>query len=512
MPNPLGPILGALDDAASDMASNFANSMMKGLWNFAAILLSGVFGVIDEYTAPNVDPTDGPLAGLLPMSVWLGLLVLIMMSFVQIGQAVMSGGRGFARIFVGLAQYVAITGGGLTVLATMVTASDSLAIGILKAGLGVDTWKGISGDNSALTNETHAVSGVGLGVIALLCIIPAALGFLLESLARSAAILVLAGTIPILAAGLVADATRRWFWTGLRWMLALLFMHPGIAFAITIGMKIAQGTAGAQGQQQGPIQATVSAAIGGLVLLVALICPLALFKLFAFVDPNSLSGAAVRGVFSGRVSATGGAGGGGSAGSSESSAESDADDRFLQTLATLADPFGVRGRAQTVAATASSILDTVGAGHRGGPGEPAPGQGSSRGSSQTDTGDLPEPDTDTGGLTPDGDIGAVPDPYDSGGETTAVGTPDTEATPVPAGPSDTPGSPAPDGDAPGAAPAPVPAPGGSTDAADSTAATGTGAPPLPAAPTPAGSVGEATVTGSVGATGAGAETAAVAAI
>ncbi len=460
MPNPFGSLFGALGDAASDVAADAFNSAMKAVWNFAGTLLGGVLGIIDTYTSPNV-AADGPLAGLLPTSAGLGLLVLLLMSFVQIGRAVISGGRGFARLLVGLAQYVAITAGGLGVLATMVTASDALAKGILRAGLGVDSWQGISGD-AAPADGVKAVSGVGLGLIALLCVIPAALGFLLVSLVRSAAILVLAGTTPILAAGLVADTTRRWFWTGLRWMLALLLMNPAIAFVIAVGMRLSQGAAGAQGQQPGAVQATVSAVIAGLVLIVALVCPMTLFKLLAFVDPNSLSGAAVRGFFSGHAGA---GAAGGAAGSSEGSAESDGDDRFGQMLAGLADPAGLAAQARGVAATGSSILDTVGAGHPGGPGGSGPGRRASR------AGDGPEQDGPDGDDSDGGDLGTPPDSDIGDVAVVAPETSDVEAGVSGDEPVDPSADPAGAGSLP---PGSAPAAGGGEGAAGGAAGSGGG--------------------------------------
>ena len=516
--NPLGPILGALGDAASNAATDAFNNAMKAIWNFAALLLSGVLGIIDKYTTPNVDPTNGPLAGLLPLSIWLGLLVLIVMSFVQIGKAVLSGGRGFARLLIGLAQYVVISVAGLTMLATMVTASDSLAKGILKAGLGVDTWQGISGDNSALTNAVQGVSGVGLGLIALLCVIPAALGFLMESLVRSAAILILGGTTSILAGGLVSDATRRWFWTGLRWMMALLFMDPAIAFAITLGMKLAQGAAGAQGQPQGAVQATVGAVIGGLVLIVALVCPLALFKLFAFVDPNSLSGAAVRGFFSGAGGGGSGSGsGGGTAGSSEGSAESDGDGRFGQMLATMSDPAGMGDRAQSIASTGSSILDAVGAGHPGGPGAPDSDKGSSPGKDSQGQ-DTSEDTEDTEDPNTGGDIGAAPEPTGDGPGASAPSAPDAEGAVVPPAPS-TPadaatGGMAPGGDTPGSASVPGHGSGSGSDKDGGSDPTGPGSDPTPPTPPtpPDGGGGGGGGGGGAGAGGVTAEEAAEVAV
>lgn len=364
--NPVEPIIGAVGDAASTTDPGTFDNAMRSIWSFAVVLLGGVLSTIDRYAMPSVDPTAGPLAGLLPMSMWLGAAVLVVMAFVQIGKAVVHRGRGFGRILVGLAQYIVVSVAGIGVLATVVAASDSLAKAILQVGLNVESWRDVGGDDAVLTTAADGVPGVGLGLIALLCVVPGAIGLLLEVLVRNAAILVLAAMVPILAGGLVADATRRWFWTAARWMLALVFMTPGIACTLVVGVRIAQAAVGEQADPvTDPGQATVAATVSGLVFIVALICPLALFRLFAFVDPNSLSGAAVRGLVADRAGgggAGGGGGGAGSAGSTEEIAESDVDGRFEHALATLPDP-------ADVAAPPWGEPDDVGGDH---PGYPPP--------------------------------------------------------------------------------------------------------------------------------------------
>jgi hypothetical protein len=324
----------------------------------------------------------------------------------------------------------------------MVTASNSLATGILQVGLHVDSWDGIDLGNSAFKNATDTVTGIGLFIIALIGILPAAVGLLLEALVRTGAILILAATIPILAGGVLADATKRWLWTGLRWMMALIMMTPTTALAIVIGVKVAQNAAGASGSTAGAAQAAVQAIIGGLILMIALFCPFALFKLFAFVDPNSMSGAAVRGYFAG--GGGGSSGGASSAGSSEGSAESDSEGRFAQALGALSG--GAANTAAGAAAFSNNMLDAVGAGHPTEPG--GGGGGGGRGGGQQQGGDQ-------GG---DPDEPSNPDNGDGG-------DPPQPAPPTPPG-VDQYGGPVEnhgktdDGDPPGGQPPAPPSPGG----------------------------------------------------
>lgn len=452
-------IFGSIGDKIAEYAAGAFNSAMKALWNASISMLAAVFGFIDEYTTPDVDPQNGAFAGLLPLTIYIGLVFLVLMSFVQIGKAVASGGRGFARILIGLAQYVGITVGGLGILGVMITACNQLSHGILTSA-GIEDWKGIgTTQNGWGEAAVEGISGVVLGIIALLCVIPAAIGFAIEAIAREAGILILGATIPILAGGLISDKTRGIFWTGLRWMLALLFMTPSTALAVVIGLKLAVAAAGGDGQQQGAGHAIAGALVSGIVLLIALTCPMALFKLFAFVDPNSLAGANVRSALGG--GGGGGSGGGrGSVGSSEDGAEATGDSRFEQAVLGALGPVataisGLSAAGPQLAQAGSPILDAAGAGHRGGP---AGAKGSSSGSRGGDSDDVDAAgsDGDAGGGTsidPDTGDGSVV-AADGGDPAPAEGSTASGATSVaaPVAPEPSAGEPA----TSGAAPAPDP--------------------------------------------------------
>ena len=380
IPNPLSAVLGGVGSALGDAASSGLNGAMGDIWNFATSLLSGAFSWIDKLGAPNVDPRSGPLAGVLPTVLWLGAFVVVVLAFVQIGRAALDGGKGFATLLVGIAQYAVISAGGLGFLAVLISASDALAIGLLQGGLHVDNWAGINAQNSVLGNAVHTVGGVGLGLIGLFVLIPAAFFLVVETLVRHASILVLAATIPLLAAGLVQESTTRWFWTGLRWMFALLMMSPAIALVMVIGLRLAAGATGADGASQSAGMALVQLVVSSAVMLISLLCPLALFKLFAFMDPTTISGARMRGSFA--------AAGGGPTGSSSVAQDagegSDADTagRFASAMSG-AGPLA-RSGATNAASTAAGMLDTVGAGHGGSPQDDSSSRNQSKTRSQDD--------------------------------------------------------------------------------------------------------------------------------
>ena len=120
----------------------------------------------------------------------------------------------------------------------------------------------------------------------------AAIGHLLVMITRSAALIVLAAITPAAAAGLVSDAGRTWFWKSLRWFLAAAFTPVLMVLMLGIGVQITTGVA--NGLAEGTQQAIGTALPGVILILIACVAPVALFKLLAFVDPNTSSGAALR--------------------------------------------------------------------------------------------------------------------------------------------------------------------------------------------------------------------------
>lgn len=133
-----------------------------------------------------------------------------------------------------------------------------------------------------------------LGVLALLLLIPASFFYLLIMLVREAALIILIATAPISAAGLVNDSTKVFFWKTLRWFFACLLISPMAALMLGIGMKLSQGVLAGTSASAPVARQAGTAVIGCVVIAIGACCPLVLFRLLAFVDPGTASGAALR--------------------------------------------------------------------------------------------------------------------------------------------------------------------------------------------------------------------------
>lgn len=358
------------------LAAGAFDAAMKSVWQFAGGFLTTAFEFIDMFTTPNLDPTTGPITTVLPTVGWIAAAIASLLVFVQIGWGAVTRGVGLAKLLVGAGQYVLVTACGYAVLVAAVAAATGLAHGILSSGLGVDNWAGINGThNGPFLAAAQSYTGVQLGMVAISCVIPAAAGYLVEAMVRAAALLVLAATLPILAAGLLSEKTASWFWKGLRWMIALLMLQPVTALVVTIGFNIASGAAGGAPGTGGIADGLGTLLIGGITLLVSLVCPFALFKLLAFVDPATPSGSAVRSGMSGGGQMPRAASGGGQGpGAGQAAGEAATSGRFAAALGK-AGPYGAAAVGALKAAhtvgqrtvgAADHVLSAAGAGHHGG--------------------------------------------------------------------------------------------------------------------------------------------------
>lgn len=269
----LGRLAGA---GVKATAAGVLEPLMAATWAAALFMLRTAFQLVDQFSLFTVSTTAGPVSILWPMTLWISGAIALGMFFWQIITTVLHGGRGFVRLITGPFQYgiaLAVTVG---VVAAFLAAADGLTEAILSTGLRVGNFRdalNMTGFTDALSDE---VKNVVLGLAGAFGVIPAGLGFAFEAVFREAAIYVLVATVPIAAAGLVAEVTARWYWKVVRWGLVAVAMKPALAFVLVLAVAMVGGAQGLSG---------LLAGIG--VLFLALCVPLVLFKLFAFVDPDS---------------------------------------------------------------------------------------------------------------------------------------------------------------------------------------------------------------------------------
>jgi type IV secretion system protein TrbL len=433
IPNPLR----WLGSEASKVAADAWKAAMTGLWSAALWLLQLAFKIIDAFTEPDLS-AHGPMGAILPTTMWLGGAVVGVMFFVQLALAlVRRDGKSLGQVLTGTVQFGAVWVGYLGVAGGLVLAASGLEKGILQSMLHVDAFSAVDLSHSWPRSIDDATIATVLGVSGLLLVIPAAFLYLIIMFVREAALIILVATAPISAAGLVSDVSKVWFWKTLRWFIASLLIAPAAALILGMGVKVSQGVIDGQGDKT--VAAVGMAVVGSLMILIGALCPMVLFKLLAFVEPGTASGAALRqswtdaggmsGVLSGKGSepgssaATADDGGGRSQG--EASAESAGMARMAKFLGPVGQGIGAAMKASGKAADlASDVLGQAGVGHptyAAGMADYAAGKQKSRPSGAGSTGGDEDQPTRDGGPTPQPPIAPTP-PMPGGGGLPAAPT------------------------------------------------------------------------------------------
>jgi type IV secretion system protein TrbL len=281
-----------LGDAASEAVGEAWTSAMVASWSSALWVLNTAFRGVDAATTPDLSAA-GPMGSVYPYTFGIGLTVALIMGFAQIGAAAFRrDGQSLGRLLVGVLQFGAVWLGYVGVAAALVTAAAGLTQGLLHELLGIDSFAGYRPGADWPRQVTDTVTATVLGICAWLLIWPAAIIYLLLMLVREASLMLLAATSPIAAAGLLSDVGRAWFWKSLRWFISALLIAPLSALVLGIGQKITESVVSGAGQST---EAAVGmAVVGGVIILVGALCPFIVFRLLAFVDPGTSSGAAMR--------------------------------------------------------------------------------------------------------------------------------------------------------------------------------------------------------------------------
>ncbi len=282
-----------LSDPIGSMTASAFDAAMQKVWDAGIGLLRGGLSLADDVAV--VDPSTiigDDASSLWPTMVWLATVIGLGLFFYQLISVAVRGGRGMFRAFAGPVQFgiaIALTTG---TVATLLTAADGLTTMFLSSLSAQGDFASIVdnpvvadriGSDPDLSDVDGEVRSMLLGLAAFFGTIPAGIGFSLMMIFRQAAVLVLIATIPIAAAGLVADTTASIFWRSARWILAAVLMKTALGLVLLVGVNVMARADGVAGLLAGTA-----------VLLVSLACPIGLFRLLAFVDPGTAAGAAVR--------------------------------------------------------------------------------------------------------------------------------------------------------------------------------------------------------------------------
>jgi len=174
----------------------------------------------------------------------------------------------------------------------LVAAAGGLTTALMESLLNVTTWSQWQPWTPFEVKDiTDAVLATLLGVMGIFMLL-AAIGHFFIMIVRGAALMLLVATSPISAAGLVGEIGRGWFWKTFRWLHAAAFTPPMVVLVMGVGVQLSTGVAA--GSASG-VEASVGTAFPAVMLICAsVVSPLALFKMLAFVDPGTATGAQLR--------------------------------------------------------------------------------------------------------------------------------------------------------------------------------------------------------------------------
>ncbi len=353
---PLDPF-NSLVGQATKVGTDIWTVIMLSLWNVGLLLMRFVLQLEEHFLTPDISE-GGPAGALYSTTFWIAATFLIIMVMLQLGTAAMRrDGKSLGRLLLGVGQFVIVWAAWLSYAAAVIAACTGLNNGLMRTLFAADSFSGWDPLGGLEVDDvTEVVTAGVLGLLGgLLCL--ASIAHFIVILTRAGALVVLAATAPISAAGLVGDTGRAWFWKSLRWFHAAAFTPVVMTLIMGTGVQMASGVAGGQADQTHQAIGTALPAV--MMMLISAVAPLALFKLLAFMDPGTNSGASVRmglaamGGMSGLLSGQRGAGDAGTAaqagasGRSQGEAQGEAatSQRFLQGQANAIGGVGAMGGA-----------------------------------------------------------------------------------------------------------------------------------------------------------------------
>ena len=266
---------------------------MLSLWAAGLWVLRFALDIMDRFLTPDIS-SDGPAADVYKTTFWAAGALVLIMTLIQLGvSAFQRDGKSLARVLIGGAQFTMVWATWITHGVAVLAACAGLTRALMKGLLNIDTWS----QWKPMPNYDFGKDGIEVALATVLGILGlflwvAAIGHFVVMLTRAAALLILTAVTPIAAAGLVSEAGRAWFWKSLRWFHAAALTSVLSVLVLGLGIKLTTGTA--QGATASTEAAVGTAFPGVMQILVSVVAPVALFKLLAFVDPGTSSGAAMR--------------------------------------------------------------------------------------------------------------------------------------------------------------------------------------------------------------------------
>jgi len=225
---------GAVGGAANAAAQAFVDGFADG---FATLVKTMTTFWVDVPT-PQLAGAGGPVARVQHLVYWTqGFLLVLSLLYVAGKTALNRSGKVAGEAARGLGTMVVVVGAGVTAIDVLSVAGDAWSRWIIDQSVGGSMTTRLG----AVAGGSAQMSGLGIGIefiVALLGIVSCIVQIFFL-LARVGILTLLAGTLPLSAAGLATPAGRAWFQRTLAWIVAFLLYKPAAALVYASAFSLA---------------------------------------------------------------------------------------------------------------------------------------------------------------------------------------------------------------------------------------------------------------------------------
>jgi len=225
---------GAVSGAANAAAQAFVDGFADG---FARLVKTMTTFWVDVPT-PQIGGDGGPVAQVQGLIYWTqGFLLVASLLYVAGKMAVTRSGKVAGEAARGLGTMVVVVGAGVSAIDVLSVAGDAWSRWIINQSVGgsMTTRLGALAGGSAQMTQL----GIGIEFIVALLGIISCIVQIFFLLARVGILTLLAGTLPLSAAGLATPAGRAWFQRTLAWIVAFLLYKPAAALVYASAFALA---------------------------------------------------------------------------------------------------------------------------------------------------------------------------------------------------------------------------------------------------------------------------------
>ncbi|WBB62014.1 hypothetical protein O7599_05595 [Streptomyces sp. WMMC500] len=195
--------------------------------------------------SPGLDQDAGPVGFLRDSTIWLTSWVAVLCLVVAAGRLAWERRAEPARLAAaGVLRLVVVSAVAVAVINLLVKAGDSFSIWIINRSTGcgdaTDTQRCVDAFGErvlVLTAFSYGVDEPLLGLIFIMALVLTVAGIVQIAfmLARSAMLVILAGTLPLAAAASSTEAGRAWFQKLAAWLVAFILFEPAAAIVYAAG-------------------------------------------------------------------------------------------------------------------------------------------------------------------------------------------------------------------------------------------------------------------------------------